>query len=250
MTTTAAIIRRELESYFSSPIGYVVLAFFLFLYGFVFYSELAFFLAPDRLAPGDTANVNESMIPLVFHSTAFIAVLVLPLVTMRSFAEELRSGTIELLFTSPITDTQLVLGKFFGALSLYVIMLVATLPLTGLLFYFGDPDLMPVVVGYLGMFLLGASYVAFGLLFSSVTKNQVIAGFLTVGAFLFLYMIELATAWGGLVADLVPFFSVSRHFEEFAKGVVDTRDIAFYLSFIALGLFLARQSIASYRWRT
>ena len=155
---------------------------------------------------------------------------------MRSFAEELRSGTIELLFTSPLTDLEIVLGKFFGALALYVIMLGATLVHIGILFYFGDPEWKPIVVGYLGLFLLGAGYIAFGLLFSSMTKNQIIAGFMAFNLFVFLYLIEFAESWGGWAASVVPYLSVSRHLAEFAKGVLDTRDIVYYLSFIGFGV--------------
>jgi ABC-2 type transport system permease protein len=249
MTTVWALVRREVYGYFASPIAYVVLALFLFLFGLYFYGELEIFLDP-RAAQGRTMNVNQDMIRWLFNTTAVIVMFVLPLVTMRSFSEELRSGTIELLFTSPLTDSQLVLGKFFGALVLYVVMLGATFFHMGLLFYFGDPEWMPIAVGYLGMLLLGSAYIAFGLVFSSMTKNQVVAGFLSFGVFLTLYLIEIAQNWGGIAQVLVPYLSVSRHLEEFAKGVVDSRDVVYYVTFIALGLFLTKQSIESYRWRS
>lgn len=248
MTTLGALIGREVRAYFSSPVAYVVLGIFLFLYGLYFYGELEIFLDP-RGAQAHTVNVNQDMIRWLFNTTAVIVMFVLPLVTMRSFSEELRSGTIELLFTSPLTDNQLVLGKFFGALTLYVVMLGATSLHMGLLFYFGDPEWQPIAVGYLGLLLLGAAYIAFGLVFSSMTKNQVVAGSLSFSVFLFLYLIEIAQNWGGLAQTLVPYLSVGRHLEEFAKGVIDTRDVVYYLSFIALGLFLTKQSIESYRWR-
>jgi ABC-2 type transport system permease protein len=248
MTTVWALVRREVYGYFASPIAYVVLALFLFLYGLYFYGELEIFLDP-RNAQGQTMNVNQDMIRWLFNTTAVIVMFVLPLVTMRSFSEELRSGTIELLFTSPLTDSQLVLGKFLGALVLYAVMLGTTLLHMGLLFYFGDPEWIPIAIGYLGMLLLGSAYIAFGLVFSSMTKNQVVAGFLSFGVFLTLYLIEIAQNWGGLAQALVPYLSVGRHLEEFAKGVIDSRDVVYYLSFIALGLFLTKQSIESYRWR-
>lgn len=250
MSTVWALVRREVKAYFASPIAYVVLGLFLFLFGLYFYGELDVFIDPRRTAQGQTVNVNQDMIRWLFHTTAVIVLFLLPLVTMRSFSEELRSGTIELLFTSPLTDTQLVLGKFFGALVLYGVMLGSTFLHMGLLFYFGDPDWKPIAVGYLGLLLLGASYIGFGLVFSSMTRNQIVAGFLSFGVFLFLYLIEIAQNWGGWASALVPYLSVSRHLEEFAKGVIDTRDIVFYLSFIGLGLFLTKQSIESYRWRS
>ncbi len=244
-----ALVRRELHAYFASPIGYVALALFLFFYGFYFYGELEIFIDTKRASPGQVLNVNQDMIRWLLHTTAFIILFLLPLVTMRSFSEEFRSGTIELLFTSPLTDLEIVLGKFFGALALYVIMLGSTLVHIGILFYFGDPEWKPIVVGYLGLFLLGAGYIAFGLLFSSMTKNQINAGFMAFQLFVFLYLIELAESWGGWAASVVPYLSVSRHLAEFAKGVLDTRDIVYYLSFIGFGLFLTKQSIESYRWR-
>lgn len=249
MKNLVALARRDLQGYFGSPIAYVVLSLFLFLFGVYFYGELEIFVDPRGSAPGQTVNVNQDMIRWLFHTTAVIVLFLMPLVTMRSFSEELRSGTIELLFTSPLTDTQLVLGKFFGALTLYVVMLASTLVHMGVLFYFGDPEWKPIAVGYLGMLLLGASYIAFGIVFSSMTRNQIVAAFLSFGVFLFLYLIEIAQNWGGWASALVPYLSVSRHLEELAKGVIDTRDVVYYLSFIGLGLFLAKQSIESYRWR-
>ena len=249
MTTVWALVKRELYGYFASPIAYVVLAAFLFLYGLYFFGELEIFLDP-RSAQAGPLNINQDMIRWLFNTTAVIVMFVLPLVTMRSFSEELRSGTIELLFTSPLTDNQLVLGKFLGAMALYAVMLAMTFLHIGLLFYFGDPEWMPIVVGYLGMLLLGSMYIAFGLVFSSLTKNQVVAGFLSFGVFLTLYLIEITQGWGGLAETLVPYLSVGRHLEEFSKGVVDSRDVVYYLSFTALGLFLTKQSIESYRWRS
>ena len=249
MTTLLALVRREVYAYFATPIAYVVLALFLFLFGLYFYGELEIFVDP-RGAQGHTVNVNQDMIRWVFNTTAVIVMFMLPLVTMRSFSEEFRSGTIELLFTSPVTDTQLVLGKFFGALTLYLVMLGSTFLHMGLLFYFGDPEWKPIAVGYLGMLLLGSGYIAFGLAFSSITKNQIVAGLLSFGVFLFLYLIEIAQNWGGWAQELVPYLSVGRHLEEFAKGVIDSRDVVYYLSFTALGLFLTKQSIESYRWRS
>ena len=249
MTNIWALLRREVNSYFSSPIAYTLLASFLVLFGFDFYGELEFFLDPRRGATGEVANVNQDMIRWLFHTTAVFILFLLPMLTMRSFSEELRSGTMELLLTSPITDIQLVLGKFSGALTLYITMLSSTFLHMGILFYFGDPDWKPIVVGYLGLLLLGSGYIAFGLMFSALTHNQLIAGFLTFGAFLFLYLIEIAQNWGGIMGNIVPYLSVGQHLEKFAKGVVDTNDVAFFLSFTAIGLLLTKQAIESYRWK-
>ncbi len=249
MANIWALVRREVQSYFASPVAYVVLAAFLWLFGFYFYAYLETFIDPRSVAPGEVVNVNQDMLRWVFHTTAFFLLFLLPMVTMRSFSEELRSGTIELLFTSPLTDTQIVMGKFLGALILYATMLATTLFHMGVLFYFGDPEWKPIAAGYLGVFLLGAGYIAFGLMFSALTKNQIIAGLLSFGSFILLYLVELAQDRGGWFTSAIQYMSVDRHLEEFAKGVVDTRDVVFFLSIILLGLLLTKQSIESYRWR-
>jgi ABC-2 type transport system permease protein len=252
MTNVWAVARREIQAYFASPIAYVVLASFIFLYGYFFYDYLYMFIERGMRSGFEEAevlNLNQDLIRWLVHTTTVVLLFVLPQITMRSFAEELRSGTIELLMTSPITDAQLVIGKFLAALTLYVSMLVLTFAHMAILFLFGDPEWQPIVVSYLGLVLLGAAFIAFGLLFSSLTKNQVIAGFLSFGTFLFLWLIEYAESWAGPAASVVTYLSVTGHIEEFAKGVIDTRDVVYYLSFIGLGLFLCTQSIESHRWR-
>ncbi len=252
MNNVWAVTRREIQAYFSTPIAYVVLASFIFLYGYFFYEYLYLFIQRGMgtgFGETEILNLNADLIRWLFHSATVVVLFLLPQITMRSFAEELRSGTIELLLTSPITDFQLVAGKFLGALTLYASMLALTVAHMGILFFFGDPEWKPIVVGYLGLVLLGAAFISFGLFFSSLTKNQVIAGFLSFGTFLFLWLIEYAESWAGMAAGAVTYLSVTGHIEEFAKGVVDTRDVVYYLSFIALGLFLSTQSIDSRRWR-
>jgi len=197
----------------------------------------------------ETLNLNQDLIRYVLLSTSVVLLFLVPMLTMRSFAEEIRSGTIELLLTSPITDFQIVLGKFFGALFLYATMLALTFLHMGILFLFGDPEWKPLLVGYLGMLLLGAAFISFGLVFSSLARNQIVAGFLTFGTFLFLWLIEYAESWAGAASGLVTYLSVTKHLEEFAKGVVDSRDVIYYLTFIGLGLLLSRQSLESLRWR-
>lgn len=248
-----AIWRREVQSYFASPIAYVVLAFFIFLYGYFFNDYLFMFidrgLGRGGFGPTEVLNVNEDLIRWLVHSTGVLVLFLLPLVTMRAFSEEIRSGTIELMLTSPVSDLVLVLGKFLGAMTLYAAMLGLTTIHMGILFLAGDPEWKPVAVGYLGMLLLGGSFIAVGLVFSSLTRNQVVAGFLSFGTFLFLWLIEYAESWAGSLAGLVTFLSVTKHIENFAKGVLDSRDVFYYLSFIVFGLFLTRQSVDSLRWR-
>jgi gliding motility-associated transport system permease protein len=248
-----AIARREVQSYFASPVAYVVLALFIFLYGYFFSDYLFAFLDRSMGRGGmggpEVLNLNQDLIRWLFQVTSVVLLFVLPMLTMRTFSEEVRSGTIELLLTSPITDFQIVAGKFLGAVVLYVSMLALTFLHMGILFFFGDPEWKPLVVGYVGMLLLGSAFISLGLLFSSVTRNQIVAGFLSFGCFLFLWLIEYAQSWAGRASGFLTYLSMTKHLEEFSKGVVDSRDVVYYLSFIALGLFLAKQSVESLRWR-
>lgn len=253
MRNVWAIFRRELSAYFSSPIAYVVLTFFIFLYGYFFYDYLYRFIQfgfqMGQFGGARTLNLNQDLIRWLFNTTSVVILFMLPLITMRSLAEEKRSGTMELLLTSPVTDFQIVLGKFLSALTLYGAMLGLTLIHMGFLFYYGEPEWKPLVAGYLGMVLLGGAFISFGLLFSSFTRNQIVAGMLAFGAFLFLWLIEYAEDWAGSLGDAVSYLSVTKHIEEFAKGVIDTKDVVYYLSFIGFGLFLSKQSVESHRWR-
>jgi ABC-2 type transport system permease protein len=254
MSNVWALARREVQSYFSSPVAYVVLALFIFLFGYFFSDYLFVFLERSMGrggfgGPAETLNLNQDLIRFLFLTTSVVLLFLIPMLTMRSFAEEIRSGTIELLLTSPLTDFQIVLGKFLGALALYIAMLALTSLHMAILFFFGDPEWKPLLAGYVGMLLLGASFISFGLLFSSLTRNQIVAGFLTFGTFLFLWLIEYAESWAGPASGFVTYLSMTKHLEEFAKGVVDSRDVVYYLSFAAFGLFLSKQSLESLRWR-
>ncbi len=249
-----ALARREVQSYFASPVAYVVLALFIFLFGY-FFSDYLFVFVERGMGRGgfggapETLNLNQDLVRYVLLTTSVVLLFLVPMLTMRSFAEEIRTGTIELLLTSPLTDLQIVLGKFFGALFLYATMLALTFLHLAILFLFGDPEWKPLLAGYLGMLLLGAAFISFGLVFSSLTRNQIVAGFLTFGTFLFLWLIEYAESWAGAASGFVTYLSVTKHLEEFAKGVVDSRDVIYYLTFIGLGLFLSKQSLESLRWR-
>ena len=182
-----------MHGYFASPIAYVVLGFFALLFGYFFYVPLAFFEQQSMQAgmnPGQAMNVNQMLIGPVFMNARVIMLFVLPLITMRTYAEEKRSGTIELLLTSPLTDLQIILGKFLGAMLLYAAMLAVTLIHIGVLFVFGNPEWKPVATGYLGLLLMGGCFISLGLLISSLTKNQIVAGMVTFAVFLMLWVIN------------------------------------------------------------
>jgi len=175
----------------------------------------------------------------------------MPMITMRTYSEEKRSGTIELLLTSPLTDLEIIVGKFIGAMGLYVAMLLVTMIYIGILFIYGNPEWRPVAAGYIGLLLMGGSFISLGLFISSVTKNQIVAGFLTFGTFLLLWVIGWFGDNGGstLTQSIVKGLSITEHFSDFARGIVDSYHVVYYLSFITFGLFLTAKSVDMERWR-
>ena len=255
MSNILAIAQKELRSYFVSPIAYVVISLFAVLFGVFFVSSLSFLLRislqAGMMEGAPPININEYMIRPLLGNTGVIMLFVLPMITMRSYAEEKRSGTIELLLSSPLTDFQIILGKFFGALSLFILMLAVTGIHISFLFWYGEPELAPILSGYLGLFLMGASFISIGLLISSATKNQVVAGMVTFAVLLLFWVISwLGDPSGGSTTSLVlAYLSVLDHFDDFSKGVIDTSHLTYYLSFISFGLFLTAKSVDSERWR-
>jgi ABC-2 type transport system permease protein len=172
------------------------------------------------------------------------------MVTMRTYAEEKRSGTIELLLTSPVSDFEIIMGKFLGAMALYTVMLGVTLLHIALLFKFGTPEWKPIVTAYIGLLLLGGCFIALGLLISSLTKNQIVAGMVTFAVFLMLWIITWIGSFSGPTVDkLTQYLSIIDRLDDFNKGVLDTSHLIYYLSFIGFGLFLTAKSVDTERWR-
>jgi ABC-2 type transport system permease protein len=247
-----ALARREVQSYFSSPVAYVVLALFIFLFGYFFSDYLFVFLERSMGrggfgGPSESLNLNQDLIRFVYLSASVVLLFLVPMLTMRAFAEEIRSGTIELLLTSPLTDFQIVLGKFLGALFLYAAMLLLTSLHMAILFFFGDPEWKPILVGYLGMLLLGSAFISFGLVFSSLTRNQIVAGFLTFGTFLFLWLLSVRGESAGAAAASSPTSGDSAP-RGFTKGRDREPRRDYHLTFIGLGLF-PEAVLESLRWR-
>lgn len=254
MNNILAIAQKEVRAYFASPIAYIVIGLFTLLFGYFYVAILNWFVQQGmQMSMGMgpmTLNVNQQMIrPLLLNMTV-VLLFVLPMITMRTYAEEKRSGTIELLLTSPLTDLQIILGKFFGAMALYAAMLLVTLLYVAALFFFGSPEWKPVVTAYLGLFLMGGCFVSVGLLISSFTRNQIVAGMLTFAVFLLLWVIDWIGSFAGpAVEPIVNYLSITQHFDDFAKGVIDTKHLVYYLSFMTFGLFLTAKSVDSERWR-
>jgi ABC-2 type transport system permease protein len=253
MRNILTIARKELQSYFASPIAYVVIGFFALLYGYFFYTLLWYFERQSmQMQPGmsQTLNVNQMLIAPVFMNVSVIVLFVMPMITMRTYAEEKRSGTMELLLTSPLTDVQIILGKFLGATALYAAMLAVTLIHVGILFVYGNPEWKPVATGYLGLLLMGGCFIALGLLISSLTKNQIVAGMVTFAVFLLLWVINwIGQSFGTTGQAVLSHLSITDHLDDFARGIIDTKHLVYYASFIVFGLFLTAKSVDSERWR-
>ncbi len=254
MGNILAIAQKEAKAYFESPIAYVVIGLFALLFGYFYVAILNFFIEQSmqggQFGMPSPMNVNQQMIRPLLLNTTVVLLLVMPLITMRTYAEEKRSGTIELLLTSPITDFQIIVGKFLGALALYASMLAVTLVYVGVLFFVGNPEWKPIVTAYLGLLLMGGSFLSVGLFISSLTKNQIVAGMLTFAVFLLLWIIDWIGSVAGPTAEQVfTYLSITQHFDDFAKGVIDTKHVIYYLSFITFGLFLTAKSVDSERWR-
>ena len=250
MTNILAIAHKELRAYFASPIAWVVIGLFALMFGFFYYSLLLYFDRQSLQAAGQAVNVNEQFLRPVFLNATVIFLFVLPLVTMRTYSEEKRSGTIELLLTAPLTDLQIILGKFLGAMGLYAAMLAITLVHVGLLFVFGSPEWRPVVTTYFGLLLMGGCFLSLGLFISSLTKNQIVAGMITFGVFLMLWVINwIASFMGPTTQQVLNYLSITDHLDDFTKGIVDTKHLVYYISFITFGLFLTARSVDTERWR-
>jgi len=247
------IAGKELRAYFASPIAYVVIGFFALIYGYFCYVLLAFFNRQSMqmsMGMGGTMNINQMLIAPVLQNVTVVLLFLLPMITMRTYSEEKRTGTMELLLTSPLTDMQIIFGKFLGAMGLYAAMVAVTLIHTSLLFLYGDPEWRPVLTAYLGILLMGGCFISVGLLISSMTRNQIVAGTITFAVFLVLWVINWIGSFVGPTAQAVlSHLSLTDHFDDFTKGVLDTKHIIYYLSFIGFGLFLTAKAVDSERWR-
>lgn len=238
MKNVWTITSRELRAYFVSPIAYVVSALFLVAMGYLFSLILI--------------NSQDASMRGTFSNMTFVLLLLAPALTMKLLAEEQRMGTIELLLTLPVHDWQVVVGKFLGSLILFAVMFLGpTLYYILILSVFGTPDLGPITAGYLGILFLGAGFLAIGVFTSSLTQNQVIAYF---AGLVILILLWIADAAGGLagtgpLSNALSYLAITRHYNDFFRGVVDTTDIVYALSVIVVSLFLATQVLQTRRWR-
>jgi ABC-2 type transport system permease protein len=253
MSNVLAIAQKELKSYFASPIAYIIVGVFALVFGYFYFVSVTFFLQASLQMgmPGaGQVNINTMAIRPLLQNIAVVALFMLPLITMRTYAEEKRTGTIELLLTSPLTDTQIVLGKFLGAVALYALMLAVTWIHIGILFVYGNPEWKPIVTGYLGLLLMGAAFMSIGLLISSLTRNQIVAGVVTFSVLLLLWTLNwMSESSGPMAQKVLSALSITERFDDFSKGVISVSHLVYYVSFITFGLFLTTKSVDSERWR-
>jgi ABC-2 type transport system permease protein len=249
------ICRKELSSYFTSPVAYILLTMFGLICGFFFWTALQFFVVEgiemQMRGQSSPMNINEQIIRPLLSNVAVIGLFFIPLITMRLFAEEKRSGTIELLVTSPLRDLEIILGKWLAAVMLYACLLLFTALNFGFLFKYGNPDWKPLLICYLGLLLQAGALLAIGTFISTLTKNQIIAGAATFGVCLLLWIVGwVQGAEDAPWAHALAYMSVITHFESFGRGVLDSKDAIFYITLIFLGLFFTARSMESLRWRS
>jgi ABC-2 type transport system permease protein len=249
------VFRKELRSYFVSPIAYLLLTMFALIFGFFFWNALGFFVVRgmEMQMSGQSfpMNINEMVIRPLLSNASVLGLFFIPMITMRLFAEEKRNGTIELLATSPIRDYEIILGKWLAAVGLYACMLLFTAVNFAFLFRYGNPDWKPLAIGYLGLLLQAGGLLAIGTFISTLTKNQIIAGAATFGVCLLLWVLAWVSGYETATwAKVLSYMSVITHFDSFAKGVIDSKDAVFYVTVIIVGLFFTVRSMESLRWRS
>jgi len=256
MRNVLAVAGKELRTYFHSPIAYLVMTLYAVLCGFFFFSLTSRMVAYtfQMQMRGEmgmpSINLNDMLIRGLFEGilTVIMVLFLIPLITMRLYAEEKKSGTIELLLTSPLTDMQVILGKFLGALALYVTLMVITFLFISLWFIYGNPNAKPLIANALGILLFGAALLALGMWFSSLTKNQIIAAALAAAVFLLLYVLDWSTDYSsGVASRVLSYLALPSHFDSFAKGVIDLGDVVYYVSVTVVGLFLTARSVETFR---
>jgi ABC-2 type transport system permease protein len=249
------IFKKELRSYFYSPIAYVVLFIFLVITGYFFSAIVTFysmisFQAMQQPAVAANLNITEGVVNPLFSNMAVIILLMMPILTMRLFSEEKRLGTFELLMTYPIRDIEVVLGKFLACVTVFATMLALSLVYPVLIAWVGRPDIKPFISAYIGVFLMGSAFISLGILISTLTENQIIAAVASFGVLLIFWVIGFSAENASpTLGSILRHLSIIEHFQNFAKGLIDTKDLIYYLNFTLFFLFLTLRSLESNRWR-
>lgn len=254
MKNVVLIAGKELKSYFASPIAYLLMAAFGIIFGATFFSSVKFMmqqgLQSQMMGQAQPMSVNDMVITPLLGFAGTITLFLIPMITMRLVAEEKRTGTIELLLTSPITDLDLILGKWVGGMLLYLCVLAMSALDLSMVFIWGKPDFQPVLIAYLGLILQGGALLAIGEWLSTTTRNQIVAGGVTFFLCLLLYLLRFFFEFdNGWLAQGLSYLSIVSHLDNFSKGLLSLKDVIFYISMIFFGLFLTARSLESVRWR-
>ena len=256
MKNILAIMEKELRVYFTTPMAYIIISVFLLINGYLFFNISIFtvnqsmqMMRFQQSLP--QININEMIIRPIFQNMAIIMILTLPMLTMRLLAEEKKSKTSELLMTSPITLTQIILGKYLAVVLIFFTMLFLTGYMPVLLDIYGGLQWQPVLTGYLGLLLMGGVFLSLGLFASSLTENQVVAGFIGFALVLMIWLLGwiAQSAPGSWFSSIAGYLSVGEHFTNFVNGLLDTGDLIYLLSLIGTGLFLTHRVLDSQRWK-
>ncbi|MEO5362314.1 MAG: ABC transporter permease [Magnetococcus sp. DMHC-8] len=252
------VFRKELYTYFNSFIAYAVIAMFLVITGYFFYNLLSTFSVVSFQAQANPMmakqyhllNINETVVRPLFGTISIVMLLMTPLLTMRLLSEEWKSGAMELLLTYPLRDVEVVLGKFLACFSVFALMIIATVTFPVLLIFLGNPEIMPIVTGYLGLLMLGAAFISLGLFTSSLTENQIVAASVSLAILFCFWLLSYSLVFVSAdLGQILSYLSITEHLESLAKGVVDSADLFYYANFTILFLFLTLRSLESKRWR-
>lgn len=257
MRNALTIAGKELRSAFVSPIAYVVLTGFMLLGGWFFFNLLnrfnflvQIYMSFRNPEVQMRLNLNELVVAPLLGNLSVVLIILVPVITMRSFAEEKRAGTYELLLTSPLSIAEIVAGKFLAVVAFLVIMLSLTAVYPAMLLIYGNPEPGIIASGYLGLFLLAVAFATVGLLTSSFTDNQIVAAVSCLIILLLLYVISWpAETAGPTLAAVLRYLSLTEHFSEMVKGIIETKDLIYFGSVITLALYLTHRSVESVRWR-
>jgi ABC-2 type transport system permease protein len=255
MRNAWVVAKKDMGSYFNSPVFYVVTTVFLVIYSFIFFQILTFFSfqsvqASQFQGMNVGLNLNDMVIEPSFHNMAVTLLLIIPVLTMRSFADEKKSKTYALLLSSPVRLREIVFGKFLACMTVVTLMVLLSSYCIGFLFALGEPEIGPIVTSYVGILLMAGCYVGMGVFASSLTDNQIIAAVIAFGMSLFMWIIGWAAqAASAEMGEVLQFLSLVEHMQRFLKGIVETSDVIYYLSFILFSLFLTHRVLDSERWR-
>lgn len=255
MNGLLAIFRKEMSNFFVSPIAYTVISCFLIIAGFFFWANVSLLSLVSLQAANDPSissriNLTDVVIRPLVQNMSIILLFLVPLLTMRLFSEERKTGTIELLLTYPINDLGIVLGKFLAAVSVFLIMIACTLSFAFIMLTLGTFDIGVFLSSYLGLILMGSSFIALGVFISSVTENQIVAAAISFGAALMFWIISWTSSFTGqTLGAIIRQTSIIERLDSFLKGVITLSDVTYFVFFTAFFLFLSFRSIETQRWR-